>query len=432
MAAAIPLELPPRRRQPRAVSGVPRPSSIAVKRLSKEQLRIGRRLNPPADDEYLGLPETRGECLTMERPCPYVSCRHHLYLDVSPQTGSIKRNRPDLESWEMPETCALDVADRGGATLEEVGVVMNLTRERIRQLEVRGLERLRTTCRRLGLSADALGLEEAIAARHTAWDTADEESEHYSISGRDFGDLLDRAEERLRGEHGAAPSATPSPTPAPRPRPVVVLPPSLASMAGRLGGEVRSVEVITPTQQSAIAPPTHLPAAPAGEEEQIPIPVPLEPCAAPGGDKRKIEPRREHMSLTEKMSRIEDLERGIREAQEEIARLTEELRSDPDTLALLRVLGIEQYQEPEGEPEPETEPEPPAKPGPGPEPDPSSKMGRILAALRTDGPQTAGQLVGLGIALRNSVSGLLSVLRERGLVVNDGGRWSAVPRDEIR
>lgn len=42
----------------------------------------------------------------------------------------------------MKETCALDVADRGGTTLEDVGAIMNLTRERIRQVEVKGLAKL--------------------------------------------------------------------------------------------------------------------------------------------------------------------------------------------------------------------------------------------------------------------------------------------------
>ena len=59
------------------------------------------------------------------------------------RTGAIKLNFPDLEVWEMTETCALDVADRGGITLEEVGAIMNLTRERIRQVETRGLLKLR-------------------------------------------------------------------------------------------------------------------------------------------------------------------------------------------------------------------------------------------------------------------------------------------------
>ncbi len=88
-------------------------------------------------------PRSRSECATAQRPCMFISCKHHLYLDVNPSTGSIKLNFPDKEVWELDETCALDVADRGGITLEEVGSIMNLTRERIRQVETRGLLKLR-------------------------------------------------------------------------------------------------------------------------------------------------------------------------------------------------------------------------------------------------------------------------------------------------
>lgn len=95
-------------------------------------------------------PKSRADCLKMERPCLYVSCRHHLYIDVNPETGSVKLNFPDKEIWELDETCALDIADRGGITLEEVGSIMNLTRERIRQVEVRGLEKLKDVPESLG------------------------------------------------------------------------------------------------------------------------------------------------------------------------------------------------------------------------------------------------------------------------------------------
>jgi len=88
-------------------------------------------------------PKTRGDCLAGPRPCLFVSCKHHLYLDVNPETGSVKLNFPDLQIWELKHTCALDVADQGGITLEEVGEIMNLTRERIRQVETRGLAKLR-------------------------------------------------------------------------------------------------------------------------------------------------------------------------------------------------------------------------------------------------------------------------------------------------
>jgi hypothetical protein len=116
-----------------------RARTISVKRMTKRELELGRMLYPEVDVER---PETRADCATGERPCPFVSCKHHLFLDVSAKTGAIKLNFPDLEVWEMTETCALDVADRGGTTLEEVGAIMNLTRERIRQVEVKGLAKL--------------------------------------------------------------------------------------------------------------------------------------------------------------------------------------------------------------------------------------------------------------------------------------------------
>jgi hypothetical protein len=61
-------------------------------------------------------------------------------LDVS-DTGKLKARHDDIE--QMPETCSLDVADRGGETLEEIARMLGLTRERIRQIEVDALERLR-------------------------------------------------------------------------------------------------------------------------------------------------------------------------------------------------------------------------------------------------------------------------------------------------
>ncbi len=117
-----------------------RSKTIAPKRLTKEEIKLKDLL--PLLDEY-DRPQSRGECSAEARPCPFVTCKFHLYLDVNPETGSIKLNFPDLEVSDMKETCALDVADRGGITLEEVGEILNLTRERIRQVEVRGLIKLK-------------------------------------------------------------------------------------------------------------------------------------------------------------------------------------------------------------------------------------------------------------------------------------------------
>ena len=152
---AVEGELPPavsrkvRRRRRRTR---PRSKTIAMKRLTREELRQGALMYPPVD---IPRPTSRAECREEIRPCPWVACKHHLYLDINPETGSIKINFPDLEPWELKHTCALDVAERGGITLEEVGEIMNLTRERIRQVEVRGLLKLKMG----SPSPDELGAE---------------------------------------------------------------------------------------------------------------------------------------------------------------------------------------------------------------------------------------------------------------------------------
>lgn len=141
-----------RSRRKRAV----RARTISVKRMSRREIERTRVQAPP--EPWFDRPESRAECIQGPRPCPHVSCRHHLYLDVSPRTGAIKLNFPDLEVWEMAISCALDVADEGGATLEDVGAIMNVTRERIRQMEIKALSRL-------GAVRDMRGLREVIDER---------------------------------------------------------------------------------------------------------------------------------------------------------------------------------------------------------------------------------------------------------------------------
>ena len=129
----------------------PRAKTIPAKRITRAMLAEGRRLHPPVDVER---PQTRGDCAAVMRPCPFVACKHSMYLDVNPETGSIKLNRPDLDPWEMPAdaSCVLDIAERGALTLDETAVAMNFTRERARQVEVRGLLTLQAM-------ADVHGLE---------------------------------------------------------------------------------------------------------------------------------------------------------------------------------------------------------------------------------------------------------------------------------
>lgn len=124
----------PRRIAPRAVT-VPLGTSASI-----ANHLLGIEEGAPIEFDLDAIrPRMRGECAHGARPCPFVGCRFNLFLDVNAETGSIKLNHPGVDLADMTETCALDIAERGGLTLEEVGTLMNLTRERTRQIETRAL-----------------------------------------------------------------------------------------------------------------------------------------------------------------------------------------------------------------------------------------------------------------------------------------------------
>ena len=131
-------------RSRRHYDGPPK-ETINVNRVSDKQIssRLGieKKRLPVVDDDR---PKTREECHKGHRPCPYVGCVYNLYLDVSCKTGSITLNFPDKQPEDMNPafSCALDVADEGGATLMDLGEFMNLTRERIRQIEAKAIARI--------------------------------------------------------------------------------------------------------------------------------------------------------------------------------------------------------------------------------------------------------------------------------------------------
>ena len=92
-------------------------------RLSLAELARGAALYPD-EGQHAERPRTRAECPdTSEGPCPWVSCKYHLYLDVNERTGSIKLNFPGLEVWELPDTCAVDVMWRLRAGRTAVDVI---------------------------------------------------------------------------------------------------------------------------------------------------------------------------------------------------------------------------------------------------------------------------------------------------------------------
>ncbi len=122
------------------VTTLPTTSKGRVRPMTFSRTR-GRKPGPVHYPLNVIRPLRRADCEGGVRPCPWVSCRHHLYLDVV-RNGSMKLNFPHLEPWELEETCSLDVAAWGSKNLEEVGDLMNITRERTRQIEAMSLREL--------------------------------------------------------------------------------------------------------------------------------------------------------------------------------------------------------------------------------------------------------------------------------------------------
>lgn len=135
-----------------AESGRVRALSLSGRRCTGadgDQLFWGAREYPRSEHPYAGhgRPDTWETCLerghSTEHACPYVSCKAHLFADVDDESGALKLNFPDKEPDELAETCLFTVAAKGGHTLEQVGATMNLTRERVRQLELRAFAELK-------------------------------------------------------------------------------------------------------------------------------------------------------------------------------------------------------------------------------------------------------------------------------------------------
>ena len=117
-----------------------------------KQLQLpGLNDDAPVEPPPYWRPKTRGDCVNGPRPCPFVACRYNLMADISP-AGSLKLPFGDsVEAFtEVTHTCALDAAEAGGMTLEQVAVLTNLTRERVRQVERMAASRMR---RNMGYAA---------------------------------------------------------------------------------------------------------------------------------------------------------------------------------------------------------------------------------------------------------------------------------------
>lgn len=115
-------------------------SASRIKRLEREEIRAWL----PVYEEYAAdRPKVRGDCENAQRPCVFVSCKYNTYIDVK-KSGSLVLNFPDKNPEEVPpqHSCALDIADLGGSSLEDVARVLNMTRERVRQIQEVALHKL--------------------------------------------------------------------------------------------------------------------------------------------------------------------------------------------------------------------------------------------------------------------------------------------------
>ncbi len=131
--------------------------TIAPRHMTRRELARGRELYPV--EEHPQRPRTRAECLGGPRPCPWCSCRYHLAIDVGPK-GSIRLALGHEDVLEMPETCALDVADRGAHTLDELVPILRVSRQMVANVEraaLDALERERPVLAALAEDLDTVG-----------------------------------------------------------------------------------------------------------------------------------------------------------------------------------------------------------------------------------------------------------------------------------
>ena len=93
-------------------------------------------------------PLCRGECEHVPRPCPWIGCRHHMGItEYRPENGMIRIATDDPTTMDPAESCSLDLAERGGMTLQQVGDALGVTRERARQIQFAAERKIRRSVR---------------------------------------------------------------------------------------------------------------------------------------------------------------------------------------------------------------------------------------------------------------------------------------------
>lgn len=121
------------------------PSDYFIRRpITREECDNMKLLCPNCETEVIrsALPKMCSCGKLLKYKCPFVSCKYHLYLDVT-SIGSLTLNHPDKEVFDLDDTCLLDATKYGERTLSDVGKLMNLTYDRIRQIQNEAFEKLK-------------------------------------------------------------------------------------------------------------------------------------------------------------------------------------------------------------------------------------------------------------------------------------------------
>lgn len=83
-------------------------------------------------------------CMRCAEPCSAIDCRYHIHSDAKPD---------QIATAPIPTvTCSLKLANTGGMTLDSIGIILGLTRERVRQIEAKGSFKLSKRLGHLGFN----------------------------------------------------------------------------------------------------------------------------------------------------------------------------------------------------------------------------------------------------------------------------------------
>jgi Sigma-70, region 4 len=148
-----------------------RPMSLGVAPLSLAERREVAEIEAELAREGISTarPRQLSECPPAGRPCGFASCRHSLLVEIVPieRTGvaAVKLNWPGVDVDALEETCSLHAASRFArrqrtfpingrlqvlASTEEVGRLLNLSPERVSQIESEAIGKLRLALEAVG------------------------------------------------------------------------------------------------------------------------------------------------------------------------------------------------------------------------------------------------------------------------------------------